>query len=63
VCHRERDRFVARLTRDLLPKLRRGDVLVIDNIRAHHDRRVRPVCRQRGIRVLSLPPYSPDPWD
>jgi hypothetical protein len=54
------DRFVAWLTRHLLPTLRCGDVLVMDNLRAHHDRRVGPACRQRGIRVLSLPPYSPD---
>jgi transposase len=26
----------------------------------HHDRRVRPACRRRGIRVVYLPPYSPD---
>src|SRR2546422_157887 len=51
------DRFVAWLTRDLLPKLRLGDVLVMDNLRAHHDRRVAPTCRARGIRVLYLPPY------
>lgn len=54
------DRFVAWLTRRLLPHLRRGDVLVMDNLRAHHDRRVGPACRHHGIRVLYLPPYSPD---
>jgi len=31
------DRFVAWLTRHLLPKLRPADVLVMDNLRAHHD--------------------------
>lgn len=54
------DRFVAWLTRHLLPKLRPGDVLVMDNLRAHHDPRIAPVCRDRGIRVFYLPPYSPD---
>jgi transposase len=54
------NRFVAWLTRRLLPRLRPGDVLVMDNLRAHHDRRVRPVCRRHGIRVRYLPPYSPD---
>jgi transposase len=54
------DRFVVWLTRHLLPKLRSGDVLVMDNLRAHHDPRVGPACRHRGIRVLYLPPYSPD---
>ncbi len=53
------DRFVAWLTRHLLPKLRRGDVLVMDNLPAHRDRRVAPVCRRQGVRLLYLPPYSP----
>jgi transposase len=54
------DRFVTWLMRHLLPKLRPGDVLVMDNLRAHHDPRIAPVCRDHGIRVLYLPPYSPD---
>jgi hypothetical protein len=53
------ERFVGWLTRHLLPRLRRGDVLVMDNLRAHHDRRVVPACRRHGVRVLYLPPYSP----
>ena len=53
-------RFVVWLRRDLLPKLRRGDVLIMDNLRAHHDRHVAPACRRAGVRVLYLPPYSPD---
>jgi transposase len=54
------DRFVSWLERKLLPKLQRGDVLVLDNLRAHHDSRVQPACRKYGVRVLYLPPYSPD---
>lgn len=54
------DRFVTWLTRQLLPKLRPGDVLVMDNLRAHHDRRVAPICRAHRVRLLYLPPYSPD---
>lgn len=54
------DRFVVWVRRHLLPKLRRGDVLVMDNLRAHHDRRVAPACRRHGVRVVYLPPYSPD---
>ena len=50
------DRFVAWLTGHLLPKLRPGDVLVMDNLRAHHDSRVAPLCRARGVRVLYLRP-------
>lgn len=54
------DRFVEWLAKQLLPRLRPGDVLVLDNLKAHHDGRVTPLCATRGVRVLYLPPYSPD---
>lgn len=54
------DRFVRWLKHTLLPKLAPGDVLVMDNLPAHHDPRVRPACRERGVRLIYLPPYSPD---
>lgn len=54
------DRFVAWLKRKLLPKLRAGDVLVMDNLPAHHDRRVIPACAARRVRVVYQPPHSPD---
>lgn len=54
------DRFVAWLTKKLLPKLRRDDVLVMDNLNAHHDSRVVPACADRGVRVIYQPPHSPD---
>lgn len=53
------DRFVAWLKK-LLPKLRPGDVLVMDNLKAHHNARVLPLCRAAGVRLIYLPPYSPD---
>ncbi|UJR83688.1 transposase [Sandaracinus amylolyticus] len=54
------DRFVDWVAKKLLPKLRRGDVIVMDNLSAHHDPRVVPLCRERGVRVLYQPPYSLD---
>lgn len=54
------DRFVAWIRRKLLPKLRRGDVLVMDNAKAHHDKRVVEFCAERGVRVIYQSPYSPD---
>jgi transposase len=53
-------RFVRWLKTKLLPRLRPGDVIVLDNLPAHHDPRVVSLCRSAGIRVLYLPPYSPD---
>lgn len=54
------DRFVAWVRTKLLPKLRRGDVVVMDNAKAHHDPRVVPICAERGVRVIYQSPYSPD---
>jgi transposase len=54
------ERFIDWLKRKLLPKLCPGDVLVMDNLKAHRDERVRPLCHSVGVRVLYLPPYSPN---
>lgn len=54
------DRFVAWLEHKLLPKLRPADVIVMDNLSAHHDPRVRAVCARHAVEVRYLPPYSPD---
>jgi transposase len=54
------ERFVKWVKTKLLPKLRRGDVLILDNAKAHHDSRVVAICAARGVRVIYLPPYSPD---
>jgi len=55
-----RKRFADWLSTSLLPKLSRGDVLVMDNLSAHHGPRVRPLCAQHQVRLVYLPPYSPD---
>jgi transposase len=55
-----RSRFLAWINRKLLPRLRPGDVMVLDNLAAHRDPRVAAVCKDHGIRVIYLPPYSPD---
>lgn len=54
------DRFVLWLRRRLLPKLRKGDIIVMDNARPHKDPRIAPLLRARGISLHYLPPYSPD---
>jgi transposase len=52
--------FDAYLGRVLGPQLRRGDVVVLDNLGAHKASRIEEVAEARGARVLWLPPYSPD---
>jgi len=54
------ERFVRWLRTKLLKRLKRGDVLVLDNLQAHKDARVVPLCRAAGVRVIYLPPYSHD---
>ena len=55
-----KERFVCWLKTKLLPKLRRGDIIVMDNLAAHQDPRVLDLCALRGVEVIYLPPYSPD---
>ena len=52
--------FDAYLEQVLAPQLRRGDVVVLDNLGAHRASRIEEVAESRGARVLWLPPYSPD---
>jgi hypothetical protein len=52
--------FDAYLTRMLRPQLRKGDVVVLDNLNVHKASQVEEVAAERGARVLWLAPYSPD---
>jgi transposase len=52
--------FNADAERVLGPRLRRGDVVVLDNLGAHRASRIEEVAEGRGACVLWLPPYSPD---
>jgi transposase len=55
-----REVFEAYLERVLLPSLRPGQVVVMDNLSAHKGQRVRELIEQRGCELVYLPPYSPD---
>jgi transposase len=52
--------FNAYLEQVLGPRLRHGDVVVLDNLGAHRASRIEEVAEGRGAQVLWLPPYSPD---
>jgi transposase len=54
------DRFVAYVEHVLVPTLRAGDVVVMDNLPCHKRVRVREAIEAAGCRLLYLPPYSPD---
>ncbi len=55
-----RDVFEAYVERVLAPKLRPGQVVVMDNLTAHKGERVRELIEGRECELLYLPPYSPD---
>jgi transposase len=54
------DLFVAYVERVLVPALRPGDVVVMDNLSSHKRARVREAIEAAGCTLLYLPPYSPD---
>jgi transposase len=52
--------FETYVERVLAPTLRRGQVVVMDNLSAHKGERVRELIEGRGCEILYLPSYSPD---
>lgn len=44
----------------LVPTLRPGDIVVLDNLSAHKDKAAIEMIEQIGAEVRFLPPYSPD---
>lgn len=56
------DVFLTFIRELLVPSLRRGDVVVLDNLSAHKVAGVREAIEDAGASVLYLPPYSCD-WN
>ena len=52
--------FFAYVEQILVPTLRPGDVVIIDNLGSHKAKRTRQAIRAAGAKLLFLPPYSPD---
>jgi len=52
--------FLAYVRSLLVPTLRPGDVVIMDNLGSHRGRDVRRAIREAGARLLFLPKYSPD---
>ena len=54
------DVFEAFVAQVLVPRLRPGDVVVLDNLSSHKRDSIRTLIEAAGATVLFLPPYSPD---
>ena len=56
----DREVFQVYVRHVLVPSLRPGDIVVLDNLAAHGDARARQLIEAAGATLLFLPPYSPD---
>lgn len=54
------ERFRLYVEKVLVPSLKPGDVVIMDNLGSHRSKAVRGAIRQAGAKLLFLPKYSPD---
>jgi putative transposase len=54
------DSFLVYVEQVLVPTLKAGDIVVMDNLGSHKSRAVRRAIRKAGARLIFLPKYSPD---
>jgi transposase len=59
-CPMDGEIFGVYIQQVLVPTLRAGDVVVMDNLSAHKRPQIKQLIETAGASVLYLPPYSPD---
>ena len=52
--------FLLYIEKVLVPTLRHGDIVIMDNLGSHKAKAVRRAIRAAGARLFYLPKYSPD---
>ena len=52
--------FRAYIEQFLVPELRPGDIVVLDNLGSHRAQAIRDAILAAGAKLAFLPPYSPD---
>ena len=52
--------FAAYVEQILVPTLKPGDIVVLDNLGSHKGKPARAAIRAAGAKMIFLPPYSPD---
>jgi transposase len=55
-----RTAFETYVERVLVPELKHGDIVIMDNLSSHKGPRVRELIETAGASLRYLPPYSPD---
>jgi DDE superfamily endonuclease len=53
------ERFLAYVEQFLVPTLKPGDIVILDNLGSHKGKAVRKAIRAVGARLVFLPKYSP----
>jgi len=54
------ERFQLYVDHVLVPTLKPGDIVIMDNLGSHKGKAVRRAIREAGAKLLLLPKYSPD---
>ena len=54
------ERFLVYVEQVLVPTLKPGDIVIMDNLGSHKSKAVRQAIRNAGARLIFLPKYSPD---
>jgi transposase len=54
------DSFATYVEKVLLPTLRPGDIVIMDNLGSHRGKIIRQLIRSVGAKLFLLPKYSPD---
>ena len=54
------EKFIGYLKETLIPALKPFDIVITDNLRAHHIEEVRTLLSRAGVMPTYLPAYSPD---
>ncbi len=55
-----REAFLQYIQTQLVPTLKTGDIVIMDNLSSHKNPEVRAAIRAAGAKLLFLPKYSPD---
>ena len=54
------ERFRTYVEKVLVPTLKPGDIVIMDNLGSHRGRAIRQAIRSAGAKLFFLPKYSPD---
>ncbi len=57
------ERFLAYVKQCLIPTLKQGDTVIMDNLSSHKSKAVREAIRGAGARLFFLPPYIARPMN